>query len=378
MNDVETWLVGVAGRSSFLGLEAWQWLGLLGAVLAALLAGRVGAAVLRRVSKLTRRTDVRWDDELASALKRPSFLLVAVLVAWLAIAPLRLAGNARLVIDRLLQLGLIWALAWVVMGGVRLVAGVLARKAERELADEPDGEVRLRAAQTQIHLLRRVVSIVVGILATALMLVQFEVVRTVGVSLLASAGIAGIVIGLAAQRTIATLIAGVQLSLTQTIRIGDVVIVEGEWGTIEEMNLTYICVKVWDERRLVVPINHFLEKPFQNWTRGSQELLGTVFFHADYALPIDAAREALDAILEGNDKWDGRAKGVVVTDAKAQTIEVRALVSAKDAGDQWDLRCEVRERLLSWLREYEGGRYLPRVRVESPHEADAGAIAAPR
>jgi small-conductance mechanosensitive channel len=377
MNDVEQLLSGWAGRSKVLGLEAWQWLGLALAMVAAVMVGRVGGAIVKQIAKLTRKTDVRWDDELASALKRPSNLLITVIVGWLASEPLRLAGTAKVIVDRALQIGLIWALAWVGMGAIQLVAGVLERKAERDHTDGDDGEVRLRAAQTQIHLLRRVVSIVVLIVAVALMLVQFEVVRTVGVSLLASAGIAGIVIGLAAQRTIATLIAGVQLSLTQTVRIGDVVIVEGEWGTVEEMNLTYICVKVWDERRLVVPIAHFLEKPFQNWTRGSQELLGTVFFHADYALPLEAVREALDGVLEGNPLWDGRTKGVLVTDAKPQTIEVRALVSAKNASDQWDLRCEVREKLIAWLREYEGGRFLPRVRVvESPENARRGGAVA--
>ena len=372
MNDVEQLLSGWAGKSRVLGLEAWQWLGLVVALVVAVVVGRLGGGVVKQVAKLARKTDVRWDDELASALKRPSNLLITVITGWVAVEPLRLAGTARVVVDRALQIGLIWALAWVVMGTVKLVAGVLERKAERDHDDGDDGEVRLRAARTQIHLLRRVVSVVVVIVAVALMLVQFDVVRTVGVSLLASAGIAGIVIGLAAQRTIATLIAGVQLSLTQTVRIGDVVIVEGEWGTVEEMNLTYICVKVWDERRLVVPIAHFLEKPFQNWTRGSQELLGTVFFHADYALPLDAVRDALDAVLEDNPLWDGRAKGVLVTDAKPQTIEVRALVSAKNASDQWDLRCQVRERLIAWLREYEGGRFLPRVRVESPENTRRG------
>jgi len=219
--------------------------------------------------------------------------------------------------------------------------------------------------------LRRVVSITIGVVAVAMMLVQFEVVRTVGMSLLASAGIAGVVLGLAAQRTIATLLAGLQLSITQPIRIGDTVIVEGEWGTIEEINLTYVVVKVWDQRRLIVPMSRFLEQPFQNWTKVSPELLGTVFFHADYRVPIEALREELDRIVEDHPKFDGRAKSVLITDATDRTVQVRAMISAKDASDQWDLRCEVRERMIRFLQTYEGGRYLPRLRLEDVEPADA-------
>ena len=184
----------------------------------------------------------------------------------------------------------------------------------------------------------------------------------------ASAGIAGVVLGLAAQKSIAGLLAGIQLSITQPIRISDTVIVEGEWGTIEEINLTYVVLKVWDQRRLVVPIATFLEKPFQNWTRTTTELLGTVYFYADYRLPIDAVREELDRILEGNPKWDERVKNVLVTEVTDRAVQVRALVSARNASDHWDLRCEVREKLVAWLRAHEGGRYLPRMRVEGEEE----------
>jgi small-conductance mechanosensitive channel len=154
------------------------------------------------------------------------------------------------------------------------------------------------------------------------------------------------------------------------------VIVEDEWGWIEEINLTYVVVKMWDERRLVVPISRFLDNPFQNWTKVSPELLGTVFFHADYGLPIDDVRRELARILEDHPKWDRRAQGVVITDARDRTLEIRALVSAKDAGDQWDLRCDVREKLVAWLRRHEGGRYLPRLRVDGGSEATAPAAAA--
>jgi small-conductance mechanosensitive channel len=200
-------------------------------------------------------------------------------------------------------------------------------------------------------------------------LMQFAVVRSVGVSLLASAGLAGIVFGLAAQKTIGNLLGGIQLSITQPVRIGDTVIVEGEWGQIEEINLTYVVVQIWDQRRLVLPISKFLEDSFQNWTRSETELLGTVFLYADYRLPVAAAREAFEAIVRAEEKWDERAHGLVVTDLTERAMQLRCMVSAKDASDAWDLRCAVREKMIAWLQEHEGGRYLPQLRVGA--EVDA-------
>jgi small-conductance mechanosensitive channel len=346
-------------------LLLWQLVALVLALFLAALIGRFAAALfLRMGGKVAGRTATRWDDELIETLRGPTRFLIGVFAAWLLVEPIRLAAPAQTALDHVLQVALVWALAWLLIRLVRFGSDVIVKRAEAASEGEPNADLRLRGLKTQVLVLRRVISIVVGILMTALVLVQFDVVRSVGLSLLASAGMAGIVIGLAAQRSIATLLAGIQLSITQPIRLGDTVIVEGEWGQIEEINLTYVVVKVWDERRLIVPMSRFLEQPFQNWTKVSPELLGTIYFHADYALPIDAVREELDRILDGHEKWDGRAKGIVVTDAKDRTLEVRALVSAKNASAQWDLRCDVREKLLRWLGAYEGGKYLPRVRVE--------------
>ena len=186
--------------------------------------------------------------------------------------------------------------------------------------------------------------------------------RHVGTSILASAGIASVIIGFAAQRSLGTLVAGLQIAITQPIRIDDVVIVENEWGRIEEITLTYVVVRIWDLRRLVVPISYFLEKPFQNWTRVSAHLLGTVMLHVDYTVPLNVMREELDRILEQSKLWDHKVKVLQVTDTTDRTLELRALVSAGNASAAWDLRCEVREAMVDFLqRNYP--ECLPRTRA---------------
>jgi hypothetical protein len=192
-------------------------------------------------------------------------------------------------------------------------------------------------------LLKKVCVTVIAVFTFASMLMVFDSVRQFGASILASAGFAGIVVGFAAQRSIATLLAGVQIALTQPIRVDDVVIVEGKWGRIEDITLTYVVICVWDLRRLVVPITFFIEQPFQNWTRTSAELLSSVLLHVDYTVPIDALRAELTNILGASPHWDGKVNVLQVTDAKEHTLEMRALASAANASLSWDLRCEVRK-----------------------------------
>jgi small-conductance mechanosensitive channel len=197
----------------------------------------------------------------------------------------------------------------------------------------------------------------------------FDKVRQLGTTLLASAGIVGIIVGLAAQKSISTLFAGIQLAITQPIRIDDVVIVENEWGRIEEISLTYVVVRIWDLRRLIVPITYFLEKPFQNWTRISADLLGTVFLYVDYTVPVEAVRSELKSILENSKLWDGRVCVLQVTNASERTVELRALMSAADSSSAWELRCEVREKLIAFIRQNYPDA-LPKVRAELTESAE--------
>ncbi len=222
---------------------------------------------------------------------------------------------------------------------------------------------RARKIYTQFNILERVIIFVLVVLAIGIILMSFDNIRSLGLSMLTSAGIAGIIIGFAAQKALGTLLAGIQIAFTQPIRIDDVVIVEGEWGRIEEIMLTYVVVNIWDKRRLVVPTTYFIEKPFQNWTRNSSDILGTVFIHTDYNVPFQALRDELTRVLESTPLWDGKVNVLQVTDSTKETVESRALMSAKDSPTAWDLRVLVREKLIQFVQENYPAS-LPRMRVE--------------
>jgi len=207
-----------------------------------------------------------------------------------------------------------------------------------------------RKAHTQIRLLSRILIFLIVFLAIGAVLFSFDEVRQVGIGLFASAGVAGIIIGLSAQKIMGTLLAGIQIAVTQPFREDDAVVVENEWGWIEEINLTYVVVRLWDKRRLVLPSSYFLEKPFQNWTRTSADIIGSVFIYADYSLPVSALRQELTRLLEASELWDGNVNALQVTEAKETTMELRALVSAKDSPTVWDLRVYVREKLIEFIQ----------------------------
>jgi len=259
----------------------------------------------------------------------------------------------------LLEICLYIAVAWVIIECIDVISDVVVKAYNLEEIDN----LEERKIITQMQFIKRMTAVVVTVLAIAIILFQFESVREVGTGLLTSAGVAGIIIGLAAQKSIANLLAGFQIAFTQPIRIDDVVILEGEFGRVEEITLTYVVVRVWDQRRLVVPLNRFIDQTFQNWTRSNSELLGTIYIYTDYRMPVQAIRDELTKILEGTELWDQRVNGVMVTNATERVMEIRALVSARDAGQAFDLRCLVRERLITFIQK----NYpdcLPRTRVE--------------
>jgi small-conductance mechanosensitive channel len=223
--------------------------------------------------------------------------------------------------------------------------------------------IRARRMRTQLQFIVRLIYIMISMVGFSFVLLSFDSARKFGASLIASAGVASVVIGFAAQKSLSNLIAGFQIAFTQPIRMDDVVIVESEWGRIEEITLTYVVVKLWDLRRMVLPITYFVEKPFQNWTRHSADLMGYSFLYMDYRVPVDEVRKALRQVLESSPLWDKKVCILQVTDLKEHTIELRALMSARNASDAFDLRCEVREKLVAYIKE----KYpdsLPRMRAE--------------
>ncbi len=265
-------------------------------------------------------------------------------------------GNTAI---HIISLALIGLISWLLIRTAYLLEDCVL---SRFRIDEKDN-LQARKIYTQLRVVKRIVVVVVVILAAGTMLMTFPKVRQLGATILASAGIIGIIVGMAAQRTLGAFIAGLQIALAQPIRVDDVVIVENEWGRIEEITLTYVVVKIWDLRRLIVPITYFIEKPFQNWTHVTADILGTVYIYVDYTVPIDAIREQLQKILNESKLWDKKVCVLQVTNTTERTVELRALMSAADASTAWSLRCEVREKLIDFV----GKNYpqaLPKLRAE--------------
>lgn len=343
-----------------LGLELWQWLGLPVALVLAVLLARAGEwLLLRGFRRLARATLARWDDALVEALQGPTRWSLAALALHGLGQPLVLEGTAQ----RLFQLAVTSLLILAVAALARRVVEVLTDAGSR------GDDLSARSLRTHFEVTRRFVDAGIWLVAGAVFLMQFEVVRTVGVSLLASAGVVSVVIGLAAQKTIGQLFAGLQLSITQPIRLGDMVVVDGQFGTIEEIRLTFVVVRTWDLRRLVVPIGVFLDKTFENWSRANTALLGAVLLKVDFSVDVGALRAELDRVLDRADVhalWDGKTKVVSVTDSDDRTMTVRLLVGARDPSSAFDLRCLIREACLAFLAKTPGT--LPRTRTE-PWEA---------
>ncbi|MGW2522258.1 mechanosensitive ion channel family protein [Streptomyces sp. NPDC001617] len=268
----------------------------------------------------------------------------------------RLLDTYRVGIGQALTLVLIGATAWLV---VRIAAAIVDSSYTRYARAHHDA-ARVRRVRTQVSLIMRVVAAIVGVVAVAAMLLTFPAMRAAGASLLASAGVLGIVAGVAAQSTLSNMFAGLQIAFGDMVRLGDTVVVDGEWGTVEEITLTFLTVRTWDERRITMPVSYFTSKPFENWSRGTPQMTGIVFWHLDHSAPIEAMREKLRDILRECPAWDGRDYGLAVTDSTPNTIQVRALVTAKDADDIWTVRVTVREQMIRWLSERHPSA-LPRV-----------------
>jgi small-conductance mechanosensitive channel len=315
------------------------------------------------ISKLFLRVGRRSPDNLIgigwSKYRYPALFMI-LLIDFIILQALFTPGKEISVFTSyFIKLAFNFVITWSLIRSINLLREIILRRYDISEKDN----LKARKIYTQFRVLENIIIFIVIIVAIAIALMTFDGIRRIGISLFASAGVAGIIIGFAAQKVIASVLAGFQIALTQPIRIDDVVIIENEWGWIEEITLTYVVVRIWDKRRLIVPSTYFIEKPFQNWTRVSADILGTVYIYTDYTVPVDELRSEFNRILEESDLWDGQTKVMQVTNATDQSIEIRALMSTADSPTAWDLRVLVREKLIGFLqRKYPGS--LPRTRIE--------------
>jgi len=265
------------------------------------------------------------------------------------------------------QLWIIASVGWAIKRFVALIRGGILHRYNITVSDN----LNARRMYTQIRLIEHVINFMIVLITISFMVMSFSEARELGVSIFASAGVVSIILGIAAQKSLGNILAGIQLAVSQPIRLDDAVVVEGEWGWIEEITLTYVVIRIWDLRRLVVPISYFIEKPFQNWTRTSADLIGTVFLYTDYTVPVEEVRQELARILEKSTNWDKKINALQVTDMKEHTVELRILASAVDSSITWNLRCEIREKLLGFLQKNYPSA-LPRTRVNITNENASG------
>jgi small-conductance mechanosensitive channel len=331
----------------------------IGVAIAAVLVGLIVYRILfSTVIRVVRHNVGPLRSDLLERLRGPIRILIPLFALMLFDSSLAFPLEILNGFQRLTGLSFIAVITWLFINITLAGRDMIMHRYDISILDNR----KARAVHTQIMVIVKIIIVVIVIISLSTILMTFDKVRQVGMSILASAGIIGIILGFAAQRSIGTIFAGLQIAVTQPIRIDDVVVVEGEWGRIEEITLTYVVVKTWDLRRVIVPVTYFLEKTFQNWTRISSDLIGIVFLYVDYSVPVEAVRERLREILEGSDKWDKRAWGLQATNSSERTVELRALMSAADSSRLWDLRCEVREKLLIFLQT-EYPESLPKVRL---------------
>ena len=345
------------------------WLGTTIAIIVALVIGTLIILFVRIVSQTAGRRSP-WIPALLMRMRHRWRVFILLIVVWMACA---FSAPADQVWWPILARAFLIA---TIITGSWLLSAMATFGIERLIArygEEVDVGSEIRRKRTQLTMLRRLANVLIAVIAIGAVLFTFPEVRAVGTSVLASAGIVSVIAGLAAQSTLSNLFAGIQIAFSNAVRVGDVVVIEGEWGTIGEITLSYVVVHIWDERRLVIPCTYFTSKPYESWTRSSPEVLGTVYLDLDWRVPVEAMRDEFNRIMEDSPEWDRRAANVLVTDAKNGHITVRLLVSAANSDAQWVLRCRVREGIVTWLqREHPEALPVTRVSLEQP-EATAEA-----
>lgn len=332
----------------------------------AIIAGAILKFIILKVFKLFSRYWASFQiQSIIKHLNGPAEVFIPLLLLNISLGLMVLNDTLRSQLNRLLEISLTITFSLILIRTIKVLEDYFYHKYDLNKEDN----LKERKIRTQLQFIRKFVVALIVLVTVALVLLSFDSMRKIGTGLLTGVGVGGIIIGFAAQKSLGNLLAGFQIAFTQPMRIDDVLIVEGEWGRVEEITLTYVVVNIWDQRRLILPITYFIEKPFQNWTRVSAQLLGTVFLYLDYTIPIPPLREELTRLLINHPLWDKRVNVVQVTDNKEHTIEVRFLMSARNSSQAFDLRCDVREQMIAFIRD-NYPESLPKTRLEYKDKPD--------
>lgn len=347
--------------------QPWAWNLII--VGSALLLGVVIKLVITGILHFYKnRTDYSLFRSIITRLGPPLNLFVPLFILESMLPLMQFSKNFLTAFDRITDIFIVIAFAALLISAVRIFEDYVYHQYDLTMEDN----LKSRKVRTQLVFVRKTLIIIIVIISVAIVLLSFDSVRKIGAGLLTGVGIGGIIIGFAAQKSLGNFLAGLQIAFTQPIRIDDVLVVEGEWGRVEEITLTYVVVAIWDQRRLILPITYFIEKPFQNWTRTTSQILGTVFLYVDYTFPVEKLRQELLRLLKESKLWDKRVATLAVTDSKPDTIEIRALMSARNSSDAFDLRCFIRENLLKYIYE-NTPEHLPQKRYRNFEEKQPDA-----
>lgn len=328
--------------------------------ISAVALGLILTFVIRKIFKFWSRYWATFQiTSIIKHLTGPVTVFVPLLLLNISMGFMVMDKTIRAQLGRIVEIALTITISLILIRIIKVFEDHFYHKYDLNKEDN----LKERKIRTQLQFIRQFVVGLIVLITAAIVLLSFESMRKIGAGLLTGVGIGGIIIGFAAQKSLGNLLAGFQIAFTQPIRMDDVLIVEGEWGRVEEITLTYVVVNIWDQRRLILPITYFIEKPFQNWTRVSAQLLGTVFLYLDYTIPIPPLREKLTSILTDHPLWDKRVNVVQLTDNKESTVEVRFLMSARNSSQAFDLRCIVREEMIAFIRE-NYPESLPKTRLE--------------
>lgn len=351
---------------TFFGYPVPQFLQNIILAVCAITLGLILKFVILKIFKFFSRYWAAFQIELIiKYLDGPAGIFIPLLLLNISLSLMTMNKVISAQLNRILEISLTVTFSLILIRTIKILEQFFYHKYDLNKEDN----LKERKIRTQLQFIRKFVISLIVLITIALVLLSFESMRKIGTGLLTGVGVGGIIIGFAAQKSLGNLLAGFQIAFTQPIRMDDVLIVEGEWGRVEEITLTYVVVNIWDQRRLILPITYFIEKPFQNWTRVSAQLLGTVFLYLDYTTPIPPLREELTKVLIVHPLWDKRVNVVQVTDNKDHTIEVRFLMSARNSSQAFDLRCDVREHMLAFIRD-NYPESLPKTRIEYKGKPD--------